>query len=110
MKREVTAVRAEGRRGSPRDRRTTIQEWVGLVMHCLAATGCIWVAVPLGAEYEGPIPGHPEQLRPGAPLTPAERALQRQLKGVGRAAWWLHSGLVAEACRRESSTAEVPRR
>ncbi|MQS11280.1 hypothetical protein F7Q99_02995 [Streptomyces kaniharaensis] len=31
----------------------------------------------------GPAPGHPERLRPDVPLSPVERELRRQLRGVG---------------------------
>ncbi|MBV6695869.1 hypothetical protein KV557_01855 [Kitasatospora aureofaciens] len=33
-------------------------------------------------ERDGPAPGHPERLRPDVPLSPVERALRRQLRGV----------------------------
>ncbi|MFF8905362.1 DUF6059 family protein [Streptomyces olivaceoviridis] len=79
-------------------------------MRGLAATGSIWVSVPVGTADEGPAPGHPERLGSGTPSTAAERALRRQLKGVGRGVWWSHWGPVADVRRRESSTAGAPRR
>ncbi|MGV9928982.1 DUF6059 family protein [Streptomyces olivaceoviridis] len=79
-------------------------------MRGLAATGSIWVSVPLGTADEGPPPGHPERLTADTPLTTAERALRRQLRAVGRAVWWLPWGPVADVRRRKSTTAEAPRR
>jgi hypothetical protein len=48
----------------------------------LADFGWVWIGYPpLGAlpSLSGPPPGHPERVS-GAPLTPQERALERQLR------------------------------
>ncbi|MEU4261463.1 DUF6059 family protein [Streptomyces sp. NPDC025273] len=53
----------------------------------LSAAGWIWLGLsvtgpppPTAAPpLTGPPEGHPERLRPDVPLTPGERALQRQL-------------------------------
>lgn len=44
--------------------------------------GLLWVCVPAlppSAEGLGPLPGHPERVRPGQPPSAAERRLWRQL-------------------------------
>ncbi|MGR6975162.1 DUF6059 family protein [Streptomyces cynarae] len=50
----------------------------------LSACGWIWIgAVPAATGTDpvhGPAPGHPERLT-GSPLTPLERALERELTG-----------------------------
>ncbi|MFD9098935.1 DUF6059 family protein [Streptomyces collinus] len=52
--------------------------WRGLVAFGEAAVG----GFPRGGEHEpltGPLPGHPERLRPDVPLSPLERELAREL-------------------------------
>jgi hypothetical protein len=46
----------------------------------LAGAGGIWIAAEWWCVlYQGPPDGHPERLRPDLPLTPAERALRKDL-------------------------------
>ncbi|MFD6193060.1 MULTISPECIES: DUF6059 family protein [unclassified Streptomyces] len=54
---------------------------LGEAYRCLVAYGQMWLYVPDG--HPGPALSHPlERLRPDIPLSPAERALDRQLRDL----------------------------
>ncbi|WBB60949.1 hypothetical protein O7599_36625 [Streptomyces sp. WMMC500] len=60
-----------------------------LLQEALTALGRVWFFIPPPppvlpepAVPPGPVPGHPERLRPDLPLTEEEEALRRQLDDI----------------------------
>jgi hypothetical protein len=64
--------------------RSLLARFLRSALQSLIAFGHIWVYMPPVPEppeqaLTGPVPGHPEALRPDIPPSEAERALHRQL-------------------------------
>lgn len=57
------------------------------LQEAFVALGRVWLFIPVALPDPppppaGPVPGHPERLRPDVPLTAQEEALRRQLDDI----------------------------
>jgi hypothetical protein len=67
--------------------RRAVRALAACVWQCLVAAGAVQLAgerarADAARLLHGPLPGHPERLRPDLPLTALERALLRELGRV----------------------------